>query len=106
MLSNRKHFCSSDHVCPSGYKNLPGDIKNATIKGEIPATIEECATLCDDTKDCMSFKHGYDNKFHSYYNKKELCYLNTEKEADKKSLDHPHFTLCIENSKGKVLVFI
>ena len=106
MLSNRKHFCSSDHVCPSGYKKLPGDIENATIKGEIPATIEECATLCDDTKDCMSFKHGYDNKFHSYYNKKELCYLNTEKEADKKSLDHPHFTLCIRNSKGKILVFI
>ena len=52
----------------------------------------------------MSFKHGYDHKFHSYYNNKELCYLNTEKTTDPTSY-HPNFNLCVKK-EGKALSFI
>ena len=99
-------ICSSDFYCPDDYVHLKGDIENATIQDNIPATKEECATLCDNTKECMSFKHGYDHKFHSYYNKKELCYLNTETESQiNKTLYHPNFDLCVKE-EGKALSFI
>ena len=99
-------ICSSDFYCPDDYVHLKGDIENATIQDNIPATKEECATLCDNTKECMSFKHGYDHKFHSYYNKKELCYLNTEnKDNIVQNSYHPNFDLCFKK-EGKALYFI
>ena len=107
MLSNcvkQYVFCSTDFNCPYGYDDLPGDIENATIKDKIPATKDECAMLCNNTKECMSFKHGYDHKFHSYYNKKELCYLNTEKKNDPITY-HPNFNSCVKK-ECKTLSFI
>lgn len=68
-------FCSKTNSinshCPAGYHRNCGDIPGwGSLKGKIPVfKKEDCAKLCDKTKDCHSFEHS---------NKAKLCNLNKE----------------------------
>ena len=78
--------------CPNGYAFKNGDIRGeGTIQGNIEASIEECASLCNDLAICNSFEY---HEIQRDGNDGHICDLNRESEPNA-----PRWLGCIFCSK-------